>query len=120
MGCGAMCTQQGRRRTGPFALPEGDPVQDAGAPDPRAAGAPFTSMELEKELEGDLRGTNHRDKKNFLRGGLPPEGSRTVTGTGLEAARVARKLKMSDFVRTARSTSLQLYDVQGSELRTSC
>ena len=73
-----MCTQQGRRRTGPFALPEGDPVQGADAPDPRAAGAPFTSMELEKELEGDLRGTNHRDKTNFLRGGLPPEVSRTV------------------------------------------
>ena len=75
-----MCALQGRRRTGAFALPEGDPVWGAGAPGPRAAGAPFTSMELEKELEGDLRGTNHRDKTNFLRGGLPPEGSRTVLG----------------------------------------
>ena len=73
-----MCALQGRRRTGAFELPEGDPVWGAGAPGPRAAGAPFTSMELEKELEGDLRGTNHRDKTNFLRGGLPPEGSRTV------------------------------------------
>ena len=81
-----MCTQQGRRRTGPFALPEGDPVQGADAPDPRAAGAPFTSMELEKELEGDLRGTNHRDKTNFLRGGLPPEGSRTVVRSVLVLA----------------------------------
>ena len=27
---------------------EGDPVWGAGAPGPRAAGAPFTSMELEK------------------------------------------------------------------------
>ena len=42
-----MCALQGRRRTGAFALPEGDRVQGAGAPDPRAAGAPFTSMELE-------------------------------------------------------------------------
>ena len=73
-----MCALQGRRRTGAFALPEGDPVWGAGAPGPRAAGAPFTSMELEKELEGDLRGTIHCDKTNFLRGGLPPEGSRTV------------------------------------------
>ena len=73
-----MCALQGRRRTGAFEPPEGDPVWGAGAPGPRAAGAPFTSMELEKELEGDLRGTNHRDKTNFLRGGLPPEGSRTV------------------------------------------
>ena len=64
-----------------LALLEGDPVWGAGAPDPRAAGAPFTSMELEKELEGDLRGTNHRDKTNFLRGGLPPEVSRTVGDT---------------------------------------
>ena len=48
-----MCALQGRRRTGPFALPEGDPVAVQapgcrGAPGPRAAGAPFTSMELEK------------------------------------------------------------------------
>ena len=43
-----MCTLQGRRRTGAFELPEGDPVWGAGAPGPRAAGAPFTSMELEK------------------------------------------------------------------------
>ena len=60
-----MCALQGRRRTGAFELPEGDPVWGAGAPGPRAAGAPFTSMELEKELEGDLRGTIHRDKTNF-------------------------------------------------------
>ena len=46
-GGGAMCALQGRRRTGAFALPEGDRVQGAGAADPRAAGAPFTSMELE-------------------------------------------------------------------------
>ena len=43
-----MCALQGRRRTGVFALPEGDRVQGAGAPDPLAAGAPFTSVELEK------------------------------------------------------------------------
>ena len=44
---GHVCALQGRRRTGAFALPEGDRVQGAGAHDPRAAGAPFTSMELE-------------------------------------------------------------------------
>ena len=43
-----MCALQGRRRTGAFEQPEGDPVWGAGAPGPRAAGAPFTSMELEK------------------------------------------------------------------------
>ena len=43
-----MCALQGRRRTGAFALLEGDPVGGAGAPGPGAAGAPFTSMELEK------------------------------------------------------------------------
>ena len=43
-----MCALQGRRRTGAFALPEGDRLWGAGAPGPRAAGAPFTSMELEK------------------------------------------------------------------------
>ena len=42
-----MCVLQGAQRTAGFALPEGDRVQGAGAPDPRAAGAPFTSMELE-------------------------------------------------------------------------
>ena len=88
-----MCALQGRRRTGAFALPEGDPVQGADTPDPRAAGAPFTSMELEKELEGDLRGTNHRDKTNFLRGGLPPEVSRTVSGL---SARCGRTVGLSE------------------------
>ena len=53
-GGGAMCALQGRRRTGAFALPEGDRVQGAGAPDPRAAGAPFTSMELETRAGGPL------------------------------------------------------------------
>ena len=52
-----MCALQGRRRTGAFALLEGDRVQGAGAADPRAAGAPFTSMELEtragRRLERD-------------------------------------------------------------------
>ena len=43
-----MCALQGRQLTGAFALPEGDRLWGAGAPGPRAAGAPFTSMELEK------------------------------------------------------------------------
>ena len=52
-----MCVLQGAQRTGVFALPEGGRVQGAGTPGPRAAGAPFTSMELEKSagrrVEGD-------------------------------------------------------------------
>ena len=53
-----MCALQGRRRTGAFALLEGDPVWGAGAPDPRAAGAPFTSMELETSPGRRLERTN--------------------------------------------------------------
>ena len=49
-----MCALQGRRRTGAFALLEGDRVQGAGAADPRAAGAPFTSMELATRAGGPL------------------------------------------------------------------
>ena len=49
-----MCGLRGRWRTGAFALPEGDRVQVAGAPDPRAAGAPFTSMTLERAMESHL------------------------------------------------------------------
>ena len=53
-GGGAMCALQGRQRTGAFALPEGDRLWGAGAPGPRAAGAPFTSMELETRAGGPL------------------------------------------------------------------
>ena len=69
-----MCALQGRRRTGAFALPEGDPVQGADTPDPRAAGAPFTSMDGSRRApEGDLRGLTHCDKTNFC-GGEWPQG----------------------------------------------
>ena len=47
-GVGPCARCRGGGRTGAFELPEGDPVWGADAPGPRAAGAPFTSMELEK------------------------------------------------------------------------